>query len=80
MVFRKSREKVDKSVGKMDKIVTGIILWAAVASIFGLWKTKKWQELTGIVYEQSKTGAKKWIWIFWKLLVLFVSIFSKKRK
>jgi hypothetical protein len=79
MMFRKSREQVDKSVGKMDKIVTGIILGAAVASIFWLSRTRKWREMSHSIFEQSKTWAKKSIGIFGKMLAFFVSVFSKRK-
>lgn len=79
MTTNKSHGHVEKWVGKVDKIVTGIILWAAVASIFWLSKTKKWQEVSSYMYEQSKTGAKRSIWVFWKLLAFFVSVFSKRK-
>ena len=38
-------KKIDSGVKKVDKLVTWIIMWWAVASIFGLSKTKKWKEV-----------------------------------
>lgn len=79
MAFKKSREEVNKHVSKMDKIVTGIILWAAVASMLWLARTKKWQEVTQYVRTQGQSKTRRWVSFFGKMLAHFVSIFSKKR-
>ncbi len=75
-------KKIDSGVKKVDKLVTWIIIWWAVASIFGLSKTKKWKEVsrslsrkvTSIFYK----SAKKTLWWVWKTLAFFVWIFNKK--
>ena len=78
-MFKKSKENLQNSTSKMDKIVTGIILGAAVVSIFWIARTKKWQELTESSYKASQSHFKKGVSLFGKVLVLFLSIFSKKK-
>ena len=59
-----------KKVKKIDKLVTGIIIWTAVASIFGLSKTKKWQEVTQEISKKSNS-------IFWVVYEKFCSTMDK---
>ena len=65
-----------KKVKKIDKLVTGIIIGSAIASIFGLSKTKKWQKVTQEISKKSKSI----FWLvyekFWKAMCKIV---SKKR-
>ena len=65
-----------KKVKKIDKLVTGVIIGSAIASIFGLSKTKKWQEVTKSITKKSK-------WIFWKIYEKFwktmCKVVSKKK-
>lgn len=74
------RKKVSKSVNKIDKIVTSVIIWTAVASMIWLSQTKKWKEVT----EDLK---KKWKWFFSKInnffgksMLFFLKIFNKNKK
>jgi hypothetical protein len=57
-------------------LVTGLIIGSAVASIFGLSKTKKWKEVTEKISKKSKS-------IFWKVYEKFgktmCKIMSKKK-
>ncbi len=69
-MFGKKKEKTTK---KIDKLVTGIIIGWAVASIFGLSRTKKWQEVT-------HTIEKKWKWFFSWIYSLFGKWMSKAVK
>jgi len=75
-------KKINYWVKKIDKIVTWIIIWSAIASIFWLSQTKKWREITNEIKEhitpQVKTTKNKIIKIFWKTIAFFVSLFSKK--
>ena len=59
-----------KKVKKIDKIVTWIIIGSAVASIFGLSKTKKWKEVTQKISTKSKS-------IFWRVYEKFWKLMSK---
>ena len=65
MFFKKKEKKIEKWIQKMDKIVTWIILWWVVASVFWVaTKTKKWQEATKIIWKKIK----KWGWLFKKVV------------
>ena len=66
-----------KKVKKIDKIVTWIIIGSAVASIFGLSKTKKWKEMTQKISTKSKSIFGRVYEKFWKLMC---KISSKKNK
>lgn len=70
------RKKADK---KIDKLVTGLIIWWAVASMVGLSKTKKWKKITQRVGEETGKYAQKSVWILWKTMVWILSIFNKKK-
>lgn len=77
MFFRK---KVHKSANKIDKIVTWVIIWTAVASIVWLSQTKKWKEVTNDLKQKSNWffwSIKK---MYWKSMIFFINIFSKKNK
>ena len=75
-------KKLDSWVKKMDKLVTWLIIWGAVASIFWLSHTKKWKEVTKEV-SKKVTPVFSWAWKkalswFWKTIAFFVSVISKK--
>jgi len=59
-----------KKVKKIDKIVTWVIIGSAIASIFGLSKTKKWKEVTQKISTKSKS-------IFWRVYEKFWKLMSK---
>lgn len=65
-----------KKVKKIDNLVTWVIIGWAIASIFGLSKTKKWKEVTAEISKKSKS-------IFWKVYEKFgktmCKIMSKKK-
>ena len=79
MFFRK-KEKIEKHAKKFDKLVTWIIIGWAVASIFGLSKTKKGRKITKKVSYSWVEVAKKSYSLFWKSLVKILSTFDKKGK
>jgi homoserine trans-succinylase len=80
MLFLWSKKnKKSSPVSKVDKIVTGLIIGGAVASIFWLSKTKSWKKITNLVYKESKNTVKNSYSIFWKALASFVSLFNKKK-
>lgn len=73
------RKRVDKSITKVDKIVTWLIIWGALASIFWVSKTSF-----------GKRIYLKWVWIFkktcgfwfsslWRGLVKVIWIFKRKK-
>jgi len=66
-----------KKAKKIDNLVTGIIIWSAVASIFGLSKTKKWKEVTAEISKKSKSIFWKAYGYFWKTMC---KIMTKKNK
>ena len=70
------RKKAKKNIKSMDKIVTGVIIGSAVASIFGISKTKKWQEVIQKTAKKSRSGTV----FIWKIFVWILRIFSKKNK
>lgn len=78
MIFRRSKKTVKKSMWGMDKLITGIIIGWAAASIFGLSRTKKWRKFWEKVADNSEECAKKWISLFWKITVKVLSLFEKK--
>jgi hypothetical protein len=78
MIFRKSKKTVKKGMWWMDKIVTGIIVWWAAASIFGLSRTKKWKRFWSKAADSTGKYSKKWVTIFGKVTVKLISLFQKK--
>lgn len=77
MFFKK--KKTEKPKSTVDKLVTWIIIWGAVASMVGLSKTNKWKKITQKVQEQSSNVAKKWFSLLGKSMVWVLSIFNKKK-
>jgi len=77
MFFRKKKESHTK---KIDKLVTGLIIWGAVASMIWFSKTKKGKEVTQTVKKQSRWFFSKAHSVFWKGLIKVISIFDKKNK
>ncbi|MDD4151890.1 MAG: hypothetical protein PHR68_04715 [Candidatus Gracilibacteria bacterium] len=70
-----------KSIKKVDKLVTGLIIGGAVASIFGIAaNTKKGKEVTKEVKESSNKIAKKGFALFGKTLVKVLDLFDKSKK
>lgn len=80
MFFRK--KKIDDHAKKIDKLVTWLIIGWAVASMIWLSKTDKWKEIkekaTENVWWIWKNIVKKWYSIFWKALVKWIRLFTKK--
>lgn len=76
MFFRK--KQVEKQAKKFDKLITWLIIGWAVASMVGLSKTNKWKEIKENVKKESTNIWKKWIKVFWKVLVCVLKVFNKK--
>ena len=81
MFFKKKNKAtswVEHHAKKIDKFVTTLIIWWAVASMVGLSKTKKWKEMKENISEEWVNIAKKWYSIFGKTLVNTINFFTKK--
>ena len=63
----------------MDKLVTGIIIGGAAASIFGLSRTKKGKKFTERMMSHCWEYLKWWVSLFWKATVKLLSLFQKKK-
>lgn len=62
-----------KTTKKIDHLVTWVIIGSAIASIFGLSKTKKWQEVTTNISKKSKWFFSKVYENFWKTMCKIVT-------
>lgn len=79
MFFRKEKQ-IQKGAKKFDKLITGLIIWGAVASMVGLSKTNKGKEISQNVQEEGSHIAKKGLSILGRVLVGALNIFDKKNK
>jgi len=76
-------KSIKKQARNIDKIITTVIIWSAVAWAFWFSKTKKWKQvkwsilkaITPIFTKTSKLG----IYFLWKSMSKFVWLFSKKK-
>lgn len=85
MFFKKKKNKQNK----LDKLVTWLIIWWAVAGMVWLSKTDKAKEvikniknednLFVWIKKESKWFFSKWYELFWKTLAKTISIFSNKK-
>lgn len=84
-MFFNKKEKLKKQASKIDKLVTWLIIWWAVASMIGLSnkKTRKtvlqnakenWEKF----FKKSTKVAKNWYSVFWRIMVWVLKIFNKK--
>lgn len=86
MFFHK-KERIGKHAKKIDKLVTGLIIWWAVASVIGFSRKKKNQDIAKKVANKSIDIAKKTTThvaqksysIFWKCFVWILRIFTPKK-
>lgn len=72
------KDKVKDWAKKVDKVITWLIVWTAVASMVGLSRTKKWKEVTKKFKTWMEKSYNKSKWVFWKFLVWVVNFFKKK--
>lgn len=77
-MFFNKKDKIKKQAHNIDKLVTGLIIGWAVASIIWLSKRKKKESITQNITNEWSKIAKKWVSFFGKILVWIVKIFSKK--
>jgi len=66
-MFGKNKVKTTK---KIDKLITWVIIGWAIASIFGLSKTKKWKQVKKEISKKSK-------WLFWRIYGVFDTFMCK---
>lgn len=78
MIFRRSKKTVKKSMWKMDKLVTGIVIWWAAAGIFGLSRSRKWKKIWEKWVSNWEVYAKKWVSLLGRATAGIISFFSKK--
>ncbi|MDD3145434.1 MAG: hypothetical protein PHV23_04965 [Candidatus Gracilibacteria bacterium] len=72
------RKNVSAGAKKIDKVITGLIIGTAVASMIGLSKTNKGKEVTENIKKESVGAFKKGYSIFGKGLVGIIKFFNKK--
>lgn len=72
------RDNVKNWARKVDKIITWLIIWTAVASMIGLSKTNKWKKVSDNIKSESWKVFKKWYSVFWSVLVWVIKFFNKK--
>ena len=77
-MFFGKKDNIKSHAKKIDKLVTGLIIGWAIASMIGLSKKNKWKKVTDEVTNEWTKIAKSWYKVFWKILVRIISIFSKK--
>lgn len=78
MIFNK-KNKIKKHAYKIDKLVTSLIIWWALASFIWLSKKNQKKSIWKNISDKSSNVAKKSISLFWKVLVWILKIFSKKK-
>lgn len=71
-------KKVKDSAKKVDKMITWLIVWTAVASMVWLSRTEKWKKITNKMWKGIKKGYDKSKWVFWNFLVWVINFFKKK--
>lgn len=74
----KKQKTIHKGVKKIDKLVTGLIIWWALASVVGASRTKKWKKVTESISEAGKTWAQKCYEYLGKTIVWVIKFFQKK--
>ena len=77
MFFRK-KDSIKNHAKSIDKLVTGLIIGWAIASMIGLSKTDKLKEIKENITTEGYNIVKKGYKLFWQVLVKIISIFSKK--
>lgn len=72
------RNNVKEWARKVDKVITWLIIWTAVASMIWLSKTNKWKKVSENIKNEWIIVCKKWYSIFGKVLVGVIKFFNKK--
>lgn len=79
MIFRKSKKTVKRGASGMDKLITGVIIGWAAASIFGLSRTKKGKKVWQKVEQQGKVYGKLGLKNFGKCMVKAIEFLQNKK-
>ena len=74
------RKKSNIMQKKIDRFITTLIIWWAVASMVGLSKTKKWQKVSEKAQKIALKTAQTGYAIFGKALVWAIGLLNKKKK
>ena len=78
MIFRK-KVWIDKHAKNVDKLVTWLIIWGAIASMIWLSRTDKGKDVAKNVTDGSIWVAKKGYSIFGKVLVWCLKVIAQKK-
>ncbi len=76
-IFHRNKKKVDKSIKKMDAIITGLVLWWIVASVYGIKKHENDKKPTA---EQKEDKQKWWHMDFKSIVKALIFWFEEDRK
>lgn len=86
-MFSSKKEKIKKQAKRIDKLVTGLIIWGAIASMIGLSRKSRRKIITENIKIEWNKIIKEWTkiasisyFVFWKVIVCFLRIFDKKWK
>lgn len=86
-MFLSKKEKFKNQAKKIDRLVTGLIIWGAVASMIGLSRKSKRKIIAENIKIEWNKVLKEWTkiasisyFVFWKVIVCFLRIFDKKGK
>lgn len=79
MLFRK-KKKLQEWARKFDKLITGLILGGAVASMIWLSKTDKWKKITQNLTTETKSVTRSGMSFLGKILVGTLRVFDSKNK
>ena len=77
MFFKKKKTSTTK---KIDKLVTWLIIWWAVAWMVGLSQTEKWKKITKDIKEKSGWKLKSFKKVIWKTSIKILDLFDKFKK
>ncbi len=73
------KKNIKKQANKVDKIVTWLIIWWAIAWIVWASKTKSWKKFISKTKDTTKNIVDSWTSSFWRFLVKIISLFKRKK-
>lgn len=80
MIFRRGKKTVKRSMTTVDKLVTGVIVTGAAASIFWLSRTKKGRSITQKILSGGKNVGQKGVELFWKATIGIIDLIKNKKR
>lgn len=80
MIFRRSKKTVSKNISKVDRLITGIIITGAAASIVWLSRTQKGKKLSEKIFGSSENILKTTFSLIGKTSVKLIALFQKIKK